>query len=501
MVMTSGAAQAQTPDWTVGIDDSVTPALSGGEISIPISVGNNSFVQLEENTIEIVVPPTTTFTSFSGDITGCSPLPAGELTTVTCDVPVIPVGAPAVELLFGITTTTAGTPPITATVAATNAAGQTDVNATNSTATKTLTFDAGADISLDVVVPATAASGEIIDIVFTAANAGPNDAGNLVLVFTPPSGLENFVAPANCALAAGVYECTVSALAVGDDVDFTFSAQVTAASSSTIETLASISADAPEDPTTENNLTTGTTTVTAGSDVVLSKSIAGADPLLVGDTTSFTLLPSYTGDVPTNLTIQDTVPSNYTVTGVTVVSGGWDCSFTPAGVVECTLASGTVAGTDVSLGEITIDVSVDSVGVPENVATILSPDVVDPQPFNNTDGDGGVTIEEPFIDLAVRKSGIAPALFVVGEEYEFDLGATNEGNADYIGTVEIRDIVPAGFTVTGAVGAGWVCTPATLVGDGATPLICTAGRRRRYRQHHCDRRGHRSRVVYERCNR
>ena len=137
-VVFATTATAQNIDWLVNVDDSVTPAPAGGLIDIPVNVTNNGFDDAGPTTIDIVVPASTTFESFSGTILNCTPLPAPGGTTVTCDVPALASSASA-DLLFGIRTTVAGSPAKTATVPLVNADGDADINTVNNTQSKNLT--------------------------------------------------------------------------------------------------------------------------------------------------------------------------------------------------------------------------------------------------------------------------------------------------------------------------------------------------------------------------
>ena len=473
LAMSATAVSAQSIDWLINVDETVTPAPAGGLLEIPITVTNNGFGPAGATTVDITVPADTTFEAFSGAITGCSPIPAPAGATVTCNVPPL-ASSETVEMLFGIVTTVEGDPAITASIPLVNAAGEMDTETGNNAQTKILTLLAGADVILSVAAPTTAASGEIVDYVFTVFNDGSSPVEDLEFTFEQPVGLENFVAPAGCTLDGTLYTCVIAGpLADGESVDLPFQAQVTAVSGSGITALAEVGGGSPADPDPSNNSVVPTLTVTSGSDLVMAKTIAAANPVLVGSTTSFTLSPSFTGENPTTLSVTDTVPSNYVIQSVTPAAGsGWACAFDAGtGEVNCTKPGGGAPGNMEPLGDIVIEVLVVTEGLAENFATVTSADVIDPNTINSTGGDGGAIIEEPFIDLAVGKSGIEPRLFVVGQSYDFSLTATNEGNEFYSGEIVLTDIVPAGLTVTGV--AGWACAPVPLVGDGVTPLVCT----------------------------
>ena len=111
-------------------------------------------------------------------------------------------------------------------------------------------------------------------------------------------------------------------------------------------------------------------------------------------------------------------------------------------------------------------------GNPTNTATIAAAGPSDPFPGNNTATDGGVTIEDPTVDLRANKSGPVPALVVVGQQYDFSISASNDGNADFFGTLIMTDHLPAGLTVDSYTLNGWACAPAAPV-IGATDITCT----------------------------
>lgn len=258
----------------------------------------------------------------------------------------------------------------------------------------------------------------------------------------------------------------------GASRSFAFSGQISAAAGSTISPLGSVQTTDPLDPNDSNDTDTLDTAVTAGSDVQLRKSRTSGGNLLVGDTVSFTLSSSYTGDSPTGLQIVDTVPANYQIDSVVpAVGSDWVCG-TVGQVVTCDMTDGTVAGADVNLGDVTVNVTVISEGTAQNTATITSASPLDPDLSNNTDSDGTATIVQPFIDLDANKAGPVPALGVVGNTYEFTLNARNRGNTDFWGTVVLTDSLPAGLRYTGYSGSGWTCSPAAPV-DGPADVTCS----------------------------
>ena len=467
IIAISVSAQAQAVDWVVNIDDSGSdPIPAGGTITYNITVANNGNSAAPATTIDLTVDAGTTLTATSGTISGCAAVPTVGPGTVTCNVPALAAFA-STDLAVEVLTTTQGTTNFGASVPV---AG--DDNGANNAATESTTVTTAADIDLTVSGPATAGSGSLVTYSYTATNTGPNTANSFTFSFPIPTGLANITPPAGCVLAGSTYSCAINGpIAVGDSVVLDFTGQISAASGSTVTPLASVNSVSPDDPITANNTVSMDTAVTAGSDVTLTKSRAPAGILLVGDTATFTLSPSYTGDTPNTLTISDTVPANYTITTASpFVTNGWNCTVVGQ-QIDCTKTSGSGAGVDVSLGDVVFDTVVASSGNPTNTATIAAAGPSDPFPGNNTATDGGAVIEDPTVDLRANKSGPVPALVVVGQQYNFSISATNIGNADFFGTLVMTDHLPAGMTVDSYALNGWSCTPAAPVA-GATDITC-----------------------------
>ena len=454
----AGMAHA-TVDWVVNNSDTgFDPIPAGGDITYTVRVSNNGFSPAPATTLNLSIPATTSFVSATGmSCTGSGP--------VVCTVPALAEAGnagDAATVLVTIRTTVQGLVTLGASVPTTVV----DIDHNNNTANQDTTVNAGANIALALSGPASAASGSVVSYTFTATNIGPDAASNISLSFPAPSGLVGVTAP-GCTLAAGTYTCAIASLAVSAQATRTFTGQIAAASGSTLTPSGSVSDGTPPDPVASNNTATFSTSVTAGSDVRITKSRAPAGTLLVGQAVTFTLAPSYTGDSPTSLTITDTVPAEYTIGTVASPQNGWTCSVA-AQTVTCTRPAGSMAGNNVSLGNIAIPVTVASPGSPINSASISSVGPVDPNMANNTATDGGATIVAPTVDLVANKTGPSPALVVTGNTYPYNISATNIGNAAFHGTLVMTDSLPAGLTVASYTLNGWTCTPAAPVVDPAT---------------------------------
>ena len=463
-----GEAKAQSVDWTLNLSDTgFDPTVAGGTIVYDIEVTNNGFDPAPATTITLNIPPGTTFTGATGTITGCSPTPSAGPSSVECDIPALASNEIA-TLSAEVLTTTAGSVIFAASVPV---AGDIDTN--NNSQSETTTVTAGADIELQLLGPATAAAGSVISYTFTATNNGPDAATNVVLQFAIPTGIASVVPPPGCVLSGSVYSCSIPGpIAVGGSVDLIFQGQISAAADSTITAVGSVGGGTPPDPISANNDATFNTSVTAGSDLAITKTRSPSGSLLVGDAVTFSLVPSYTGDSPAAIVVRDTIPANYSITSVT--APGWTCTVSGQSV-ECLRPTGSGPGANVALGPITINTTAITAGSATNTGTISASGPFDPVTGNNSDSDGGATIADPIVDLEARKTGPVPALVVDGNPYTFQISTANIGNTSFIGTVRMTDTIPAGLSVTGYTLNGWTCTPGATPASplvGAVDVVC-----------------------------
>ncbi len=471
----AGNASAQTAvDWVVNVDDNVSGTIpAGGTIEYNVTISNNEVNDAGATTVDLTIPANAEITGVSGSIGPCTPATATGPATITCDVPALVANVGEATATVSVQTATAGNVSLEAEVP-TAIPGYQDNQIANNAATASTTVTAGADLSLSMSGPPNAASGETITYTFTAENLGPNVLNNGTFEFPVPTGFQNITPPAGCSLSAGTYTCPIAGpVAVGASVGFDFTGQIVAAPGSTMTPLGSVSGADPADPVSGNNTTSMNTTVTPGSDLAIGKSRAPSGNLLVGDPVTFTLSPSYTGGEPNRVVVTDIIPPNYNNISV-FAPGGWTCVVSGQ-TVTCERPGGYGTGVDVSLGDIVISADVASAGNPRNAASITADGPVDPSPGNNTDDDGGVVIEEPYIDLDANKSGPNPPLVVVGNTYNFPISATNVGNEGYYGTVRMTDDLPAGLDYIGANLNGWTCTPSASPGapvSGPAQIVC-----------------------------
>lgn len=463
-------------DLVVNNTDSPDPVAAGGVVTYTVTVANSSFdTGATGVTTTHSVPAGATYQGFAGAGVGCAGMAVGAAGpgTLTCTLPNLAANNDQVTFTIQLKTTAQGTIALGAIAASIEA----DDDPVNNSDPESTTVNAGVNLAMNKApAAASGASGSSFSWALSVTNNGPDAATQLVVQDPVPTGFSVTAIPAGCTNIAGTITCDIAGpIASGATFNLgNVTGQITAAGGSTVTNTATVAVSpsapfgTPQDPDTSNNTAIANLTVTAGSDLRLTKARSVGGSPLVGDSFDFVLTPTYTGDVPTSLTITDTVPANYTIGALAASQNGWTCG--RAGqVVTCTKPSGGVAGLDQALGVITIPVTVAVAGVGVvNSATIGAGGPVDPDPSNNTATDGGVSLLAPTVDLGLSKTGPSPPLVVAGVPFSYSLTASNSGTTGYSGNLRITDNLPAGLTVNSYTLNGWTCAPVAPVTGPAT---------------------------------
>lgn len=482
-------AQALDVDWLVNINDSngVTnfdPIAAGGTIEYIVEVANNGDDLAPATTVSIDVPATTRLIAISPGFTGCevgaAPFVAPVIgpETVVCEVASLAQNA-QISSVFSVQTTLAGTGGTnrvvellatvpTSSVPAGGGAPVTDISTTNNSLGEETTVTAGSDLAISLSASSNVPSGAFIDFDITVLNNGPNDTDEFTIEFPVPTGVTNITGaggsslPSGCSNSGGVVTCIVTGdLAAASSIVRSFRGLVVAAGGSTITSTASVLNAAPVDPISGNNTATAATSVDDGTDVSIDVVRSGGRTIPIGGTSTFSYRPAYSGNAPEDLTIQTTIPTNYTFNPLTdITSNGWTCTVTPVQVVTCTLPGGGAAGNNIALDRITIVATAVSAGVDVPVSATISALTPTETNFSNNSDGTVTTIEAAEVDLRANKSTQASGRPVTGENYSFLISTTNIGNVDYAGEVVMTDSIPAGLTVTAVAENGWTCLPA-----------------------------------------
>lgn len=460
-------------------DAGFDPIAAGGTVTYTLSVENDGDAGATGVTTTHSVPASATYEGFTGMGVSCTGLTLGQAGpgTLSCSLPDL---APAAISNFSIDLK--ATIQDFYTFGAIVDSTEPDDTEANNTSNETTTVKSGADIAVSLTPStSTAASGSAYTWALDLSNAGPDPAESLRVTVPVPAGFTVTSLPTACSDIGGTITCDISgpiangaSLSIGD-----ITGVISAGSGSTITATAAVglapgaSPLTPGDPNSSNNTSVANITVTAGTDMTISKSRSVTGSILIGDSFDFTISPSYSGDSPTTITVTDTVPANYTIGVVASPQNGWTCGVAGQ-LVSCIKASGGASGFNQSLGDIVISVTVNSSGANiTNTTSISAAGPTDSNLSNNTATDGGVVLENPVVRLGLTKSGPVPNLVVVGMPFQFSFQTSNTGTTDFIGDMEITDTVPANMTVNSyAELNGWACTPATPVAAGAT-ITCS----------------------------
>ncbi|MBT9460954.1 MAG: DUF11 domain-containing protein [Rugosibacter sp.] len=466
-------------DLVVNHTDTPDPVPAGGVVSYTVRVTNNSFDTTATGVATTYsVPATVTYQGFSGAGVACTGMSIGASGpgVLNCTLPNL--AANGGQAIFTVQLKTSAQGSITASATATSIEPD-DQPLDNTNIQESTTVNAGADLVMGKTpAVASAASGSSFSWALSLTNNGPDAATSLVVQDPVPAGFNVTGLPAGCSNVASTITCNIAGpVASGATLSLgNVTGTVFASGGSTVTNTASVLVSptapfgTPQDPDTSNNTAIANLSVTAGSDLAISKARSVGGSVLVGSTFNFVLTPSYTGDVPNGLTVSDTIPANYTIGAVAVSQNGWTCGVVGQ-VVTCTKPAGGVAGLNQALGTITIPVTVASAGTPVNSATISSSSPGDPNPANNMATDGGATLLDPTVDLGLSKTGPNPPLVVLGVPFNYSMAASNSGTTAYFGDLRITDNLPLGLTVNGYTLNGWSCSPAAPV-IGPAAITC-----------------------------
>jgi len=186
-----------------------------------------------------------------------------------------------------------------------------------------------------------------------------------------------------------------------------------------------------------------------------------------GQSASFTITATNLGPGPTGiptLTITDTLPTGLTYTGFS--GTGWSC-MASGQTVTCTNPNPILA-TLSSAVTINVSVGTTTADTISNLASSNGTGGDDPgTTANDTTSSGTITVAGTI--LTINKTHTDPfTQGQVGATYTITVKNTgasggNSGPGVTVGTIEVTDSLPGGYTVTAVGGTGWTCPNSTVV--------------------------------------
>jgi uncharacterized repeat protein (TIGR01451 family) len=269
------------------ITASANPVTAGEQETYTLTAGNNGSNSASSASMSVTLPPGTTFASLtqqSGAVWSCSTPAVGGTGTVSCTKASFPTGTAQFTLVVGVGTAAVGSMSTTMTTSSATS----DPDATNDSATSTVTVAPSADVYTTITgSPDPVTAGENLTYAVRVGNNGPNAASAVTLTDAIPTGTTfvSLSAPAgwSCTLpsvgAGGTVTCAkTSSLPAGAAADFTL---VVRADPATVETTsigntASVSSST-SDPAPGNETSAKVTLVHAAA---RPEPIKTSDPLV-----------------------------------------------------------------------------------------------------------------------------------------------------------------------------------------------------------------------------
>ena len=419
--------------------------------------------------------------------------PAGDATcddaTLTCTFSEVPTGdSVRFTLTADASPRATGTASNTARIVSSATPDPSAANDTTTIATPVVP-EADVRITKTTVTP-TVVAGELVRYRITVFNDGPARARSVTVTDVLPDGA-TFVNSGNpfgtCSgvtegESGGTLTCTVGDL--GDQATATITVELLVDPDATGTLTNSVTGGSAviEDPDETNNRAPnagGTTsdTIVTRADLRIRKELV-EDSLVAGDQFEYVLTVVNDGpsDALRTITVTDPLPPAVSDADPaetpqrTVVVDDPNCAYDDAtNTVTCTFDADLPVGGRIPVsisGFIREDAAVETGGVAQNTATVSSPD--DPNPANDTGTADAELVANA--DLVVSKRFV-DASVIAGNTTVFSISAVNNGPSTAV-DAELRDVLPAGFTVVSLVNAtSGTCTNTATTVTCSTPTL------------------------------
>ena len=460
-------------DLAISKDDGVSTAIPGESVTYVIGVGNAGPSAAVGASVADSFPAFCTGVSWTcvasaGGI--CSASGSGNITEVVD----LPVGASvSYSALCNIAAAATGTLDNTATV--TPAAGTTDTNPANDSATDsdTLTPEFDLAVSKDDGV-STAIPGQSVTYAIGISNPGPSDAVGASVSDSFPAFCTGVswtcvgASGGSCNASGSGDIAEVVSVPASASVTYTAVCSIDSAATGTLDNTATVTAAAgTTDTNPANDAATDSDTLAPTADLAISKT-DNLTTVEVGSTGSYVISVSNAGpsDAPGS-SVSDAFPVNFTPGSWTCVStGGGTCPASGSGDIAANVdlpAAASVAFT-VS-GSYATDIG--TVSNTANVATAAS--VTDPDASNNAATDTTEIVSPA--TLSATKVGIAN-MTVSGGSLNYVIEISNAGPQDQLDNPgsEMVDALPFGYVYLSS-----TASAGTLSYDPATRTLAWSG--------------------------
>jgi uncharacterized repeat protein (TIGR01451 family) len=415
---------------------SVGTVNAGANFSYTLSVNNAGPSLAPSVTVTDALPAGVTYVGAGGTGWLCS-----GTTTVTCSRTNLAVGA-APNIVITVTAPAEGGTILNNAGVSTTAS---DPDLGDNLASASVTVTAVANLALTKTdSPDPVRAGATLTYTLRVTNTGPSTAASVTLTDTLP-GAATFLGVSgpgwdSCNEAAGAVTCSLATLPVGAAPVVTIT--VTAPNDVTTLNNSAGVASAVLDTNLSNNVAAASTTVTAVSDLAVTKT-ASPNPVQVGNPLTFTIFVTNAGpSVATNVRVTDTLPAGLTFGGVS--GPGWTSCGRSGVTVTCTVASLAVGAAPNII--ITATAPVTSGTIINNV--VVGSSAFDPNAANNSDAES-VSVT-PFNDLSISKTNNQTSI-VPGTTVTYSIVVNNPGPV-VVNGAGVNDTMPAALT-----SPAWTC--------------------------------------------
>lgn len=435
--------KTHTGDFTVGQNGTYT-----------LTAINNGPSAAGALTVTDTLPIGLTFISGTGTGWTCSA--SSQIVTCTNSSSLVSGANSTITLTVAVGAGAAASVTNTATASSTTS----DPNSANNTATDPTTITSTADLSITKTDGQTSTTlGSSITYTITVTNSGPSTLSSVNVTDSVPASIQNPTFTAS----TGTYNSSTGAwtglnLLSGQSITLTLTGTVATTATGTISNTASVAPPTGiTDPTTTNNSSTDTTSITSVADLSLTKTSSNPAPN-VGDTVTYTVSLNNSGSsTATNVQVLDPTPDGFTFGSATTSAGTSYSSGTSIWSVP-SLASGA---------SVTLQITgtANRTGVITNTAEVTTSDQVDPDSTPNnqvTSEDDQASVTTPFqaADLSITKTD-GQTTTTSGSAIAYAIAVTNNGPSNVTGAT-VTDTVPNTIT-----GISWTCVASTGSSCGA----------------------------------
>ncbi|WP_298213902.1 IPTL-CTERM sorting domain-containing protein [Acidovorax sp.] len=407
----------------------------------------------------------------------CTPSTVLNVTSVdlSCNLGSLAPGAQAtVTVVVRPNAAVTGPRTNTATVRSTDVG---DPDQTNNSGSVTSTVTAIVDITTaKTATPAAVPAGAPITYVATIRNTGPSTAQAVQMVDTLPSnaafidivsvGGGGTCTPITAGTVGGTLTCNWTSINAGVQQTVTYRMRpLASAVGGTVVNRVAATTTTAESDGTNNSATTTTTAVTAPRlDLLLNKSDS-ADPVNLGQSTTYTITVTNSGpSYGTNVVMTDVFPApsssptaTFSYQGALTVNAGGTCTQpsvgATSGTLRCTfpgLSSGQTATVTYAMRAEALTVAGATGGTTFNRASVTVDETETTLTNNVVTHDTSARRTTVATDLALTKSAPAGPL-APGAALDYTLVVTNNGPLASDGA-QVVDTLPAGLTFVSATG-------------------------------------------------